>query len=128
VAQKKEWSFKEFWNVIEKFNEIAETGSYSSLADIYKKLAEEFKCTEEDVLSGFNSLVDDYDQLVKTFEGMRQLSLDTTPDEVIDTLSQEFGHTKESVKDMLDFGIENSIRFLIALQRWKKFLYERFNN
>jgi DNA-directed RNA polymerase delta subunit len=46
MSKKKEWLFKEFWDAVEKFNELAETGRYSSLSEIYKKLAEDFKCTE----------------------------------------------------------------------------------
>jgi len=125
MSKKKEWLFQEFWEAIEKFNELAETGRYSSLSEIYKKLAEDFKCTEEDVLSAFNSLNDEYDQLVEVYEALSQSSLDTTPDEIIDTLSEEFETTTEDTTDMLKYGIENSTRFVTTLKRWKKFFDER---
>lgn len=128
MTKKKEWMTEEVWDIVEKFNELAETGGYSSLTQIYKKLADDFNCTEEDVLSIFNSLNDDYNQLVKTYEMLSQSSVDTTPDVIIDTLSEEFEVTKEDAKDFLKLGIENSVRFLTALKRWKKLLDECFKN
>jgi len=126
MAKKKEWSFKEVFEIVDKFNELAETGRYSSLAEIYNKLADDFNCTEEDVLSIFNTLNDDYDHshLVKTYPTYERAR------QVVDTLStsEKFRRKEESIKEKLKLGIEDNVHFLIALQRWKKLVDERFNN
>jgi len=56
------------------------------LAEICKKLADDFKCSEEDVVSIFDTLNDDYEHLIKTqyaYEKTNQLATLSFPEDAI---------------------------------------------
>jgi len=122
MSKKKEWSFKEVHEILYKFNKLAETGRYSSLAEIYNKLADDFKCSEEDVVSIFDTLNDDYEHLIKTQNAYE------TALQGIDTrsLPEKFKQLELEIKSNLRHGIGGTLEFLTNLKQWKK-LYDGYN-